>query len=122
MLSKRILLEAGRTMPQTRLITINRNPSARSLRRKRTSSCNSGHTLRRCSLGFFFFETGDTAISLTDAGMRLRVAKSGERGFDAEHPRRRSSSFIERGNLGVVAQAVGERKVEAVNFNVETRR
>jgi hypothetical protein len=58
----------------------------------------------------------------TDAGTRLRVAESGERGFDAEDPRRRSSSFIERGNLGVVAQAVGERKVQAVNFNVETRR
>jgi hypothetical protein len=46
---------------------------------------------------------------------------AGEHRFDAEHPRRRSS-FMERGNLGVVAEAEGWVEVEAVNFNAEARR
>src|SRR5207247_110712 len=63
-LSTRNFVEIGRTIPQTRLITIIRNPSASRPRLGRTSSLSRGRTLRRWSEGFPLGLAGDTKSSL----------------------------------------------------------
>src|ERR1043166_8552454 len=63
-LSTRNFVEIGSTIPQTRLMTINRNPNASRRRLGRTSSLSSGRTLRRCSEGFPLGLAGDTMSSL----------------------------------------------------------
>src|SRR5882724_10865712 len=66
--STRNLVDAGRTSPETRLMTINRKPNASSQRRGLTSVQISGSTLRR---GGLFFLT-----SSPPAPARPRVDRS----------------------------------------------